>query len=271
MKELNKNTAEVPQKGVWFVDVILWNKICKTVDAWRRGACPYCGYEPLKVGHCQIHGDYGERDYLKVIAEAVSKISKVKYPLAAVKQIKQKDIADYLIELCDPINVESVLDVGCGNKGIVAQDYWENKRHISKGYALDIFTIKPLPDVWNPILDDALNLRRYFKPKSVDVVTACGFLEHLSERDAIKFLKLAEEVARKLVYLTASTQLRDASKKVKRDGNIHHYYRSAWNNEKFEKLGYETNIKDFYNGVWMLAPFEIAAWKKLEGYYENQA
>jgi len=92
----------------------------------------------------------------------------------------------------------------------------------------------------------------------------------LTPENGVKFLELAEEVANKLVYITAATLLRDASNKVERDGNPYHAYRSSWSHEKLTELGYETNIKDFKTGVWALAPDEIAAWKFLDGYeYER--
>ena len=258
---------EIPLDSGLFIDYISWDKLIKIIEAWHYGGCPQCiPYPSTKNGYCPLHGEYDEKDYLKVIEEIISNAAKLKYPMTAFKRIDQKDMKDYLIELCDPINVESVIDIGCGNKGVIAQHYWQDLKRIKRGYAIDIFTLKPLPPLWTPILDDALNLRDHFKSNSVDVISACGFLEHLTPENGVKFLELAEEVAYKLVYLTAATLIRDASTKVARDGNIHHHYLSAWSHEKLTELGYTTNIKDFNTGVWMLAPNEIAAWKKLDGY-----
>ncbi len=257
---------DIPVDSGFFIDFISWDRIIKRLHAWRSGGCPQCLYPSTNPGFCKVHGKYGDAEYLEVIEEIVSNTAKIKYPMTAFKRIDQKDMKDYLIELCDPIEVESVLDVGCGNKGVIAQHYWQDLRRIKRGYALDIFTIKPLPPVWTPILDDALNLLDHFKPKSLDVISACGFLEHLTPENGVKFLELAEEVACKLVYLTAATVLRDASTKVERDGNPNHAYLSSWSHEKFTELGYETNIKDFRTGVWVLAPEEIAAWKIMDGY-----
>jgi len=257
---------EIPLDSGLFIDFISWDKLIKMIQAWRYGGCPQCTYPPTKIGYCKVHGEYGEKEYLEEIEEIISNAAKLKYPMTAFKRVEQKDMKDYLIELCNHIEVESVLDIGCGNKGVIAQHYWEKLRRIKRGYALDIFTLKPLPLLWTPILDDALNLRDHFKPNSVDVISACGFLEHLTPENGIKFLELAEEVAHKLVYLTAATLIRDASTKVERDGNIYHHYHSAWPHEILTELGYETNIKDFSTGIWMLAPNEIAAWKKLDGY-----
>jgi len=262
---------DIPVDSGFFIDFISWDRIIKRLHAWRIGACPQCYLYPSTTpGHCKVHGKYEDKDYLEIIEEIVSNAVKIKYPMTAFRRVDQKDMKDYLIERCDPIDVESVLDVGCGNKGVIAQHYWQELRRIKRGCALDIFTLKPLPPLWTPIIDDALNLRDHFEPNSVDVISACGFLEHLTPENGVKFLKLAEEVAYKLVYITASTVLRDASKKVERDGNPHHAYRSSWSHEKLTELGYTTNIKDFNTGVWALSPDEIAAWKFLDGYeYER--
>jgi len=47
--------------------------------------------------------------------------------------LKFKDMADYIREVTANMSVESVLDVGCGLKGVVAQDYWEHVKRIKRG------------------------------------------------------------------------------------------------------------------------------------------
>jgi len=214
-----------------------------------------------------------------------------------------KDIEDYIKELTWNMEVESVLDVGTGNKGVVAQHYWENIKKIRRGYACDIWVIKPLPPVWTPLKMNALDLLKVLKPKSVDVVQACGFLEHLSKLDGYRFLRIAETLARKLVFTTSAhwlligegealridrfkgsykfaldykehgkpvtyfedLTLSTPSKVVQvQNGNPYHRYRSTWSWSEFEELGYEANVKDAFSGKSFTD--EVVAWKFIKGF-----
>lgn len=182
---------------------------------------------------------------------------------------KKLDMADYIQQICNPLKIDSVLDVGCGNKGPVAQHYWENIRKIKRGYLCDIWTIKPCPALWKPLKMNALDLLDVLEPKSVDVIQACGFLEHLTLKEAIKFLfEVAEKIARKVVYLSCATTCHslggpgyDPEYKVKLDGNPYHEYKSIWNDQQLRMWGYETNFKDIQNGKFLLGEEEIEAWK----------
>lgn len=174
------------------------------------------------------------------------------------------DMADYIQRVCDPLDIKTVLAIGVGNKGPVAQHYWENVRKIKRGYLCDIWTIKPAPAVWIPLKMDALKLLEVLKPKCVDIVQACGFLEHLTLKDAIKFLfDVAEVLARKVVFLSCATTCHgdcDPDYKVKLDKNPYHAYKSIWSHQQLEAWGYKTNIKDILNGRFALKG-EIEAWK----------
>jgi len=175
-----------------------------------------------------------------------------------------KDMDTYVIALSKDLDVESVMDVGTGRKGVVAQHFWENEKHIKQGYAVDIWKIKALPSIWKPMRIDALTLENYFQPDSIDVVQAFGFLEHLKKEDGFKFLKIAEKIARKLVIISAATYVHGATRdyKVKIDGNPHHYYHSTWHWKEFEALGYETNYEDMKKGITFSG--EAIAWKHLQ-------
>jgi len=174
-----------------------------------------------------------------------------------------KDMEHYIIDLTKNLEIKTVLDVGTGNKGVVAQHYWENTKKIEKGYACDIWTIKPLPPVWTPLKMNALNLLEVLKPKSIDHVQACGFLEHLTKKEGYRFIEIAETLARKTVFLTAATYNHGLTPdyKVKIDGNPYHAYKSNWHWSDFQELGYETNIDDMREGVTFSE--EAIAWKKL--------
>lgn len=157
------------------------------------------------------------------------------------------DTAEYVGALSTDIgHVDTVLDIGCGDKGIIAQHYWESTRVIQRGFACDRFVIKPLPKLWTPILDDAEFLPRLLPlqgVQQVDVTTHCGLLEHLPYEKAFCVLRAVELVSRKLVFFTCSTELRQVDYKVQRDGNPYHYYRSFWDAKTFELLGYTVDRK----------------------------
>jgi len=171
-----------------------------------------------------------------------------------------KDMDTYIFEACKDINVKSVIDVGTGLKGVVAENFWRQVKHIEKGWAVDIWKIKP-SDFWKPINDDALKLESYFSPKSVDVIQAFGFLEHLKKDEGYRFIEIAEKIARELVIISAATEVHGPTRdyKVKIDGNIYHYYWSTWHWQEFEKLGYQTNYVDMTKGLTFMT--EVVAWK----------
>lgn len=188
---------------------------------------------------------------------------------------KLLDMEDYIRRICDPLEVESVLDVGTGQKGPIAQDYWQNHRKIKRGYLCDVWTIKRSPPLWTPLKMNALDLLTFLEPKSIDVVQCCGFLEHLTLREAIQFLfKVAEPLARKVVFISCATTCHavkgvlpsesqvgyDPDYKVKLDGNPYHEYKTIWSDQQFRAWGYETNIDDINNGRFLLSN-EIEAWK----------
>lgn len=187
-----------------------------------------------------------------------------------------KDMEDYVKQLTANMEVESVLDVGTGNKGVVAQHYWEKVKKIKRGYACDIWIIKPLPPVWKPLKMSVFNIP--LKPKSVDVVQAFGFLEHLEKLEGYRFLKMAESLARKLVIVSAAHWLLIGKKKAlrktvigspdlvfdlnyKASKNPYHMYKSTWNWLELEELGFETNFEDAFSGLSFAS--EVIAWKKL--------
>ena len=136
-----------------------------------------------------------------------------------------------------PNRPKVVMDIGCGQKGIIAQNYWET-HGIEKGYACDRHTIKDLPPVWEPLLMDAEDLLTRLGPKSVDFITHCGLLEHIDYKKALRILHVLEQVAKDCIFFTMSAILREVDYKVKMDGNPFHYYKSWWDGATMEALGY---------------------------------
>lgn len=165
-------------------------------------------------------------------------------------------------------SIDSILDCGTGQKGAVAQDYYENILKVKRGYACDVWTLKKMnPKVWTGLKINALNLLDKGKggigEKSVDIVQAFGFLEHLSKTDGYQFLHIAERVAKKAVIISAAAFVHGMSttEKAERDGNPYHEYRSVWHWKEFEKLGYKSNFEHMRQGLTFSE--ECIAWKIL--------
>lgn len=173
------------------------------------------------------------------------------------------DMENYVRSIGMLKNIDSVLDVGTGNKGVVAQNYYQDEMFIKQGYVCDIWTLKELPPVWKPLKMNALDLLDVLGKKSVDIVQAFGFLEHLEKSDGYKFLDIIERIARKAVIISAAAFVHGMSpdEKALRDGNPYHHYRSVWHWKEFEKLGYESNYKHMKRGFSFSE--EAIAWKIL--------
>lgn len=201
--------------------------------------CPSCGYEPRDR---LLHKPCPNKDCGFVWVDSES----------------------YVTLLCDPIpEIESVLDIGCGLKGMIGQHYWENVRRVPRGYACDRHVLKELPGPscptqWAGLLCDAEELVDRLGPRSIDVVTHCGMLEHVEYTKAFRVLHVIERLARKLVFFTCSAVLREVDYKVRRDGNPYHYYRSFWDGDIFEALGYTVDRKRMISGETFLE--EVTCW-----------
>lgn len=214
-------------------------------------------------GRHKFHFVYMDTHHLKMFKR---KISSWNY--------KFYDMEDYvkMVGVSMKNSVDSVLDCGTGQKGVVAQKYYENKVDgvgIKKGYACDIWTLKKMDtNIWTWLKINALTLLDTEKggigEKSVDIVQAFGFLEHLTKNDGYIFLKIAERVARKAVILSAATFVHGTSctEKAEMDGNPYHEYRSVWHWKDFEKLGYKSNIEHMRQGLSFSE--EAIAWKIID-------
>ena len=103
---------------------------------------------------------------------------------------------------------------------------------------------------------NALDLLKVLGPKSVDVVQAFGFLEHLKKEDGYKFLDISLKLARKLVIVSGAIGLHGPTPdyKVKMDGNPYHYYHSTWSHEEFHRLGWETDWEYFKRCLLYTSP-----------------
>ena len=130
-----------------------------------------------------------------------------------------------------------VMDIGCGNKGVIAHSFWGEVR-IEKGYAVDRHVVKELPPPWERLVMDAEDLLEELGPKSVDFITHCGLLEHVAYDKALRILHVLEQLCRGTIFFTSSAILREVDWKVRQDGNPFHYYKSFWCGPAYEALGY---------------------------------
>jgi len=169
------------------------------------------------------------------------------------------DSEDYCNILFDPVpNIETVLDIGCGLKGMIGQFYWEHVRHIKCGYACDIHVLKTMPPPWIPLLMDAEGLVERLGEKSIDAVVTCGLIEHIPYAKALRILRVIERVAIKKVFMTCSAVCREVSGKAERDGNPFHRYKSFWDGDVFEALGYTVDRKRMCDRTTFLE--EVTFW-----------
>lgn len=145
------------------------------------------------------------------------------------------DTEDFVRMLAKGLEVDAVCDIGCGQKGVIAQAYWAERR-IKRGYACDRHTLKLLPPPWSLMLCDAEELHE--RGVRVDFLTHCGLLEHIDAWKALRILRVIEKITTKRVFFTCSALLREVDYKSKRDGNPFHLYKSWWSAEVFEALGY---------------------------------
>lgn len=180
------------------------------------------------------------------------------------------DMEDYVKLVCMTVgsSIDNILDCGTGQKGVVAQSYYENNLRIKRGYACDVWTLKEMnPKVWTGLKINALDLLDKRKggigEKSVDIVQAFGFLEHLTKNDGYQFLHNAEKIARKAIIISAAAYVHGMSctEKAESDGNPYHRYNSVWHWDDFSRLGYKTNKEHMKQGLTFSE--ECIAWKIL--------
>lgn len=142
--------------------------------------------------------------------------------------------------LAADMSPRTVMDIGCGNKGVIAQAYWQ-ERNVQKGYAVDRHVVKELPRPWTPLVMDAEDLLVAVQPNTIDFLTHCGLLEHIPYAKALRILNVLERITVGTCFFTCSALLREVDYKVKIDGNPFHFYKSWWDAKTFELLGYEVD------------------------------
>lgn len=183
--------------------------------------CPKCGFEPrdrLLSRPCPecSHEWWDTEDYTRMIAAGTG------------------------------VPINSVLDIGCGNKGVIAEAYWI-ERAVPHIYMCDRHVLKQNPR-YERLLMDAEDLVKKLGRDGIDFVTHCGFLEHVDYDKALRCLHVVEQLSRLGNFSTASCFMREVDFKVKQDGNPYHYYRSFWCPATMEALGYTVDRERMSTG-----------------------
>lgn len=137
-----------------------------------------------------------------------------------------------------PVDVESLLDLGCGRGivGALCRIYRAPRRLVGL-------------DAWEPYLSFCREHRLYdelvrwdlndlplpFGDKEFDVVTAIEVIEHLPRAAGLRLLREAERVARRRVVVTTPQVFFEQEAY---DGNPYQAHRSLWTWRDFARLGY---------------------------------
>lgn len=143
--------------------------------------------------------------------------------------------------------IVSILDVACGlslkSKFIPAQirvgvDIYEK-------YFDHIETDVP----YVVVKYDVRKLNEIFVPNSFDMVIALDIVEHLEKEESMDMIKQCEKIARKAVifecprgYVPQNIDI------LGHGGHDVQTHRSEWEPEEFEKMGYETLVRDYTMG-----------------------
>lgn len=171
-----------------------------------------------------------------------------------------KDVCDIFWEVVKDMEIESFIDVGTGLTGVVGLHYWQRK-NIKRKYAIDIYKIRDLPPDWTPIIMDARRMGERFPPKSIDVIQACDFIEHLTKEDGLKWLRDCELIARKAILIFTPIGFVPSPSAELHPENPYEKHLSGWTYEEFEQLGFQT-AKNNPENMWR--DMAIVAWKVLE-------
>jgi hypothetical protein len=175
-----------------------------------------------------------------------------------------KDVADIFLEVIEDMDIASFIDVGTGTNGVVGMHNLEakerkDKKKIKK-YSIDIYNIKPLPQDWECIIMDARDILKRFGNKSIDIIQACDFIEHLEKKEGVKWLQDCEKVARKAILIFTPIGLVDSPSANTQPDNIYQKHKCGWTYEEFEKLDFKS-AKDDTENIWRQS--NIISWKLL--------
>lgn len=131
---------------------------------------------------------------------------------------------------------KTVLDVGCGS--------WSPLANVKKTfYSVGIDIHKPsIEEIKKKKIHDddkvgdVLNLDKFFKPKSFDVVVALDVVEHFEKKQGLDLIKKMESIAKKKVVIFTPYGF---TKQDPVDGNPFQKHKSGWTIAEFDRMGYK--------------------------------
>lgn len=134
-------------------------------------------------------------------------------------------------------NKFSILDVGCGSNSILKLF----KKHITKSFGIDIhqksIEISQKNKIHtNYICDNVINLKKYFKNKSIDVVYSIDVIEHLKKTPSILLIHNMESIAKKIIIIRTTNGFINQDNL---NNNIHQKHLSGFYPSYFSKRGYK--------------------------------
>lgn len=146
---------------------------------------------------------------------------------------------------------DSVLDIGCGNGTLIKKIRAERKLGIDA-------CLKAIKDAGKStkvntsfMCRDLANLDSMVEPKSFDCVIGVDIIEHFVKEDAIKLIKMCEDIATKRIvfFIPVGNHPQTSDD---RGYNNHHFqtHRSTWYPEDMEKLCYEVfHYPDWHKNI----------------------
>lgn len=150
-----------------------------------------------------------------------------------------------LIEAIWPDNIESIIDLGCGDlwhtaglPGVVKHigvDLWKEQLRLA-------WERRPVTG-WIPVCKDALEFLKISPDNSVDAVLAVDIIEHLEQERGLKILDDAERVAKKLVICWAPLGMLERGP-TNPDGTPNPYQVHKWGPqpEDFQSRGWHVDL-----------------------------
>lgn len=172
--------------------------------------------------------------------------------------------------ICEPIkktleymqlyNVQSILEVGCGRGGILAQFHAPVRVGVDNFEPYLIYAKQTFPGpIW--LKHDVCQLRELFVEKSFDAVIGFDILEHIHEPQMQQLVQCCEDSARKLVvFFSPLDEIGLEVQPGPAEGNEGMRHVTIIREAAFQSLGYKTiTYPDYYgnNATAMLAIKEL--------------
>ncbi|MEW6684670.1 MAG: methyltransferase domain-containing protein [Candidatus Edwardsbacteria bacterium] len=147
-----------------------------------------------------------------------------------------------IIELIFQLNgMTSVLDLGCGK---ISNLRFLNKNIYLYGidaYEKDINNSKSLKIHNEYIIDNILNVDRYFQNNSVDACVALDVIEHLTKDNGLLLIKKIEQIAKKKIIIFTPNGF--LPQKSNEEGDYQEHL-SGWEVDEMKNLGFKVYGSD---------------------------